>query len=670
MSKLANSTVDLGPDCPNGFFSFSDELWRAADRPDARHERHVEFDWDIDLMDGTSLLDSKNGSLLRSLKLLVWTMLYDPREGKPTSPTALSGLRGSIGSGARWLASEGMIDFSGMGEEATERYLVHFLENHEQSFGGVGRRAKITYSSVCKNLGFPYYVYRQRDALARFGLIVPRSRPFNGEGASSIATNRLDLHKGEKLSPISDDVAVVLMGTSYMWIVERSEDLIKLQNLLLDEPYPAFDDPRFDVLKNEYYKRSDEILQSFPFRAGSDGQPWFVMEAFDRRLRDERVGKIKGRQIVRWLMTSLQAACVILIQSCTGMRASDMDSLRDDVPTGELPSCVEVRRSKDGMMEHFFVIGRESKVTKTKAEWLVGSRQAGSKDLPPAVHALSVLHRLYARWRTMASMDSLFVTFAHSKGLPRVGDSIGYATSDYLSDLQKTFFAEHCDSSNLSDEDKARFCDNDELRGHLWRTTFATFVYRIDHRLIEPISRHFKHVSVLITEQRYVGNDVELIADIASAAVQSTARFFRDVVRGKIKTAGPMADALQEFPLPEESDEDDFEAVVIEEDLRLIDLGYGKCGVTLNPRKSRCNTLGMTRSWAKRSPNLSFQSLSTCSGCQLFVTSSENLPFWQNRLSTLKRDTAAYKAGGEKIPTVLRKRLAVSMQMIKRLTLD
>ncbi|SEM54560.1 hypothetical protein SAMN02800694_1458 [Luteibacter sp. UNCMF331Sha3.1] len=662
----AHLASDLrGPDSPTGWFRFDDTEWRIADRPPARHPKALTFDWDIAVTADGSLLDPLYAALLYHLKMLIWTMIYDPRGGKPIAGTALGGMMGMIESGARWMVAEGMTDFTQMDDEASERFLIHFLETHETHFGERTRPRQITYASACRRLAFVRYVFRQRAALQAYGILVPASAPFRGEGIESVVKHRLDLHRGEKLQPLSDEVALLLMTNAFTWITDRADDIIRLQESICgDAPDPCAS----QYAISRFYERSREAIDDFAFTTDErTGRPWFDGAAYVRAYRDGRTFNIEGRQIVRRLVTSLQAACVITLQSCAGLRAAELDGLRDTAgPDTDLPSCVHIRTSRDGMMEHFYVRSAELKVHKREAEWLVGSRIAGGPELPPPVRALAVLHRLYARWRDLAGSPNLILTFSSARGFPRVSESIGFATADYLSNLQKQFLVDHCDVNQLDSADIARFHENDELRGHLWRTTFATFVYRIDHRLIEAISRHYKHMQVAMTERRYIGNDASLVSSLDAASVQSTARFFREVTNGEIAVAGPLVREILEFPIAE-GDEEDFEVAVVNEDIRLIDLEYGHCGISLNPRKSRCNTMAQTQSWAKRSPNMAFQSPSTCSGCPLFVASTRHLPYWEKRLNMLQTSAAEYVAAGERSPTVLRKRLAIAKRMVRSL---
>jgi hypothetical protein len=558
-----------------------------------------------------------------------------------------------------------------MSNAASWRYLNFFLSNHEARPVGAKKRRppKITWSSASTRLKFITLVHRQRKALERFGIEVPNEPPYDGLKIDQLVQRDLDLHRSGKLEPISDDVALVLMRSAQEWLGVRADDIARLEKESGDLISHS-EAGKSRTLLNDAYVRSQQALANFAFSTleGESG-PWMTLpNSYERTLKDGRTGIIVGRQVLRRLLIDVQAAAIVCIQATAGLRATELASLEDDGSPGLLPSCISTRRSADGLLDLFYCHGVELKVTKRRDEWLIGSRLAGTGYLPPPVRAFSVLHTLFAKWRGLGGHGKLLLSFSASKGLPRKKASVGLATGGYLTDLQKSFLLERCDLTGLKAEDIKRFVDNNELRGQLWRTTFATFLFRIDSRLLEAISRHFKHLRVAMTETKYIGNDVQLLEMLDASRVQESARFFYEAIEGRAPVVGRMAKALKDFPLKSGAALPAYEMAVVEHDLRLLAFDYGMCGVALKPEESTCNKLGDSLGWFKKSPNEAFRSTSICAGCPCFAASPQHLPFWLERVKSHEHAYQSEKRLGRNASPVLEKRLVTARAMVQALT--
>lgn len=644
--------------------------WRVAEPGKGQDKNHGSLSWDIRLTNSESLVDAAHSERLYALRALVWTMLHDPRSSKALSSGGLNHVRVAIETGARWMAAEGMSGFAEMDNAASWRFLDHFLDTHKETSAGPAHRPpEITNATANGRLRFIKLIHRQRRALKRFGLDVPNEAPFDGRGIDAVVREDLDLHRHGKLEPIPDEVAIVLMSQAQRWLGVPADDVLALQEAVCENSIPV-DESGGRSGVPEMYGESKDVIESFRFSVlEGEAVPWTSLaDPYHRTLRDGRVGTIQGRQAVRRLILTVQAAAIIAIQASTGIRASELASFQDTTVGGPLPSCVTSRTSHDGMMELFYCHGVETKTRKKRLEWLVGARPVGSDYLPLPVRALGVLHRLFARWRALSDSHDLMLTFSASKGLPRRAESIGSATSQHMTVVQKEFLQEQCDTTTLPVEAVERFCENDALRGHLWRTTFATFLYRTDPRLLEPISRHFKHLRVAMTETGYVGNDVELLNALDSTHVQQSSRLFYEAIEGNMPVIGGLADSFKDFPRMPGRTLEDYELAVIENDLRLIDFDYGMCGAVVNPEHSRCNTLGGTAHWSKRSPNEALRSPSVCIGCPLFVASRRHLPFWINRMKVLREALRTQWGAKHGLSIVTRRRLTAAETIVARLS--
>lgn len=502
--KLSSGVVLRDPPRFSDWSTFEAVEWRLAAPMVGQRARHGALLWSVNLGGGESLLDDRFARLRRHLRLLVWTIVHDPRGSKALSPGGLTHLRNAIQGGARWMASENMTDFERLDSLASWRFVEFFLRDHEKGPRTLrGRQPKVTWSSASACLKFVALVHRQRRALERFGVRVPAEPPFDGRNVDQVVQQDLDLHRGTAPEPIPDEIAIRVMNGAQDWLGVRASDIGHLATAVGDLERLRRSGVRVGEL--EIYRRSKELLASFEFSTlDGDATPWMnLRDGYERAQLDGRTSFIQGRQILRRLLLGVQGAAVICIQATTGIRASELTSFEDDGSPGPLPSCIEVRRSVDGLLDLFYAHGVEIKVTNERGAWLIASRLAGTDYLPPSVLAFSVLHTLFAKWREVGGHGKLLLSFSASRGLPKTSLSIGVATSQYITYLQKIFFAECCDQTGLSSEVVERFVDHHALRGQLWRKTFATYLFRIDARLLEPISRHFKHLRVAMTEAKY-----------------------------------------------------------------------------------------------------------------------------------------------------------------------
>jgi hypothetical protein len=362
---------------------------------------------------------------------------------------------------------------------------------------------------------------------------------------------------------------------------------------------------------------------------------------------------VSGSQLLRSLVGSIRDACSIVIQSETGLRVSELCGLEPGIhPQSGLPSCVRIRRSYSGLNELFFVEGRLFKTVAgpRRVEWLVGSRPVGSKEIPPPVRALEVLTRLLDPWRAMASdpriAKALFAQPVTCRGMP--GKSgIGIAFEDMILRGQRRFVFRFVDLSKLPDrnrrgEDLAVYRESRGicLRTHQWRKTFARYICGTDSRMLPAVSRHFKHLTLAMTEEAYLGKNPALQDAYESNINQSTARILYENARGKPAQAGRMAKLIDEHraelqALIANKDERDGRRAIqkwVEQNrLQIFFAPHGKCFIRLDPVGARCHEVGQTVHWLNEEPNYATRHPSLCVGCSCFLVDKENEEFWLER---------------------------------------
>ncbi|KRE86048.1 hypothetical protein ASG75_10995 [Rhodanobacter sp. Soil772] len=635
--------ADLATLYVSEYSRFIDNIWKMPQNIPGQATKYGTIDWNVELPDGSLLTDKENAFLLIQFKVLVWSLFHAPREANAAAAGSMTAIAQGVTSVAAWMVSEGMTHFDEIDSTASWDFVRFFVESHEEMKSKSQTRPRVVSNATASaRLALLSYMYRQRRSLRELGVEPPPEPPYDGRSIDDVVQNELDLHRRGKLDPIPDDVAIPLLSSAIRLIGQPAEDVLALQELCMHafEHAPGTMEGKWCRL--EKYHAVLAELDSFEFaHVEGETKAWHgPIRPTERRLRDGRVGTLRGTQLLRRLVITIQSAAIVCIQACTGMRAHEICGLDAGSSTAsDLPACITPEVSSDGLMEIFYCHSVEAKQSKIRTRWVIGARSVGSNYLPPSVRAFKVLWLLYGRWRKLGCTSKLLITFSAAKGLPRKARSIGRMTVVALTNLQKDFLREHCDLSSASEASRAEFLERHRLRGHRWRTTFALFLFRIDSGLLPAISRHFHHLSTAMTERGYIGNDVSLIETLDSVRTMETARFLLEAIEGYRPTVGSVAKLIAQFraKLQEDLQEPTLTAAVafiVENDLRIFFLPYGHCFLPLQPEASRCHELGDTTHWSQRGPNVGFRSPSVCVGCPLFVADGGHLAFWEQRAAS------------------------------------
>jgi len=225
--------------------------------------------------------------------------------------------------------------------------------------------------------------------------------------------------------------------------------------------------------------------------------------------------------------------------------------------------------------------------------------------------------------------------------------SLGIAFEDIILRGQRRFVFRFVDLSKLPDrnrrgEDLAVYRESRGicLRTHQWRKTFARYICGTDSRMLPAVSRHFKHLTLAMTEEAYLGKNPALQDAYESNINQSTARILYENARGKPAQAGRMAKLIDEHraelqALIANKDERDgrraIQKWVKQNRLQIFFAPHGKCFIRLDPVGARCHEVGQTVHWLNEEPNYATRHPSLCVGCSCFLVDKENEEFWLER---------------------------------------
>jgi len=195
----------------------------------------------------------------------------------------------------------------------------------------------------------------------------------------------------------------------------------------------------------------------------------------------------KGLRSLRQLsreVSCLQTACFVLIAFATGMRLSELLSLREGCCK------TETRRGQPALVwVHSRVFKMQGVPDGRKAKWLGG---------PLCAKAVRVLERLGRGVRRRARVSYLWLPIPanyrrYATRTPLSGPSILHRLTRFVETLE------------LKDSGGRLF----HIHPHMFRRTFARYVARHDTTNLLALKEHFKHLSLTMTDY-YVGHDLEL----------------------------------------------------------------------------------------------------------------------------------------------------------------
>ncbi|GAA5664900.1 hypothetical protein Brsp07_03398 [Brucella sp. NBRC 14130] len=612
--------------------------------------RDVALHWKLPLAERGFLTDQENRELLEQAKCLFWSIIKYNQRGKNPKVATYPNLFSAINYLIRWMAENGISKFSELNPTVCADYLDD-ISDVEQ------RKCRSAKSSLAGYVDILCRVYEQSVLFSKTPDLVMLHHPFGGRTANEAVMN-ISGRYGDRgfIPPVPDPIFLGSMNVTLQWLDIRSVDVIELQEIHLRK--------RADVAhlaSNSYSFHINKELSKYEF-----DWPYAPHESWSRTL-----SKNTAIDELRDLFGKVRDAAIIAIQGMLGLRISEICGiLAGDMKEGALwPSCVNTSPSISGLTELFHLRGRVFKQQDefVDATWLAGSRPMGSKYIPPAVRAITVLWRLFQPWRDLANRKELLVSLKNGRGFPRNADSIDRVLSGHLRASQNRWIKENVEIPP-------------ELRSwrvstHQWRKSFANYMVRTDARLIHGVRDHFKHMSIAMTERGYLGTDPEMLGLIDDEATHAASKFIIDVVNGR-PAAGNMTEKIYERRdvieqlIGTDGTEDErisrLARLLKEDDVRVWPSPWGNCLFLCE--RARCHYAAKgSFDLSARHPHYGERRPGVCCECANFLVFSDNLDFWHARY---KRNLVVYEAnrnaGEFAASAVAAKAVLTSMVILQR----
>jgi integrase len=306
----------------------------------------------------------------------------------------------------------------------------------------------------------------------------------------------------------------------------------------------------------------------------------------------------------------LEAACLIVVAGFTGMRSSELASIPVD--------CLEQVQTSDGRVL-LSIKGHEIKTAVGIVDherWIAGF----DEEANPVRLAVGVMARLGHSDRTVSGLTCLFTAEGRNCGFPAA------TLNSKVQQVRLNLFL----SKTLPG---AQW----RLTPHQFRKTFARFVARNSATAILALRRHFKHVSILMTEQ-YTGRfDFELYKDVMLEREADMREALNEILGSRF-LAGKLGEIVVERnesfrgAAGAQAREQWIDAWMTNGDVPIMLHPYGICF--------------MFRDRAKCGLDQDLVGLATCLGCSNLIVTRRHAPFWTERLEALDQFEQSLKSSG------------------------
>lgn len=641
------------------FSLFNDNYWiRKSTRPGSGG-KHIRLNWHILLSNNSLLTDPCNEVSLMWAKKLMAILLLCPSNGYVLSVGSESSLRRSFQILISWMVEHKYDHPNQLTPSVIDDYINDLPEFLIKLFDS----EDLSVSRVSYGLKVLNHLWTERRVMELWGFPTLTSNPFLIVKLNTLAT-KVATTARSWIQPLPDEVAIPLFNKASWFLGKPADDVVKLLDIIRDPigalefiyidshragvPFKRKQRPGKDNVTRQ--KRASKFLETFQFETlEGECEPWH--ESFNDYIKRVEGSSAKAR--VRQLFDAVRSACGIVIQGTTGMRISELMSIKAGYEPGtKLPKGVRVESSITGLYDVYVIRTEISKTEKglpRQVDWILGMSPKGSVDVPLPVRALRVMNRLTEPWRPAYQGEELFIMDTGGETFRRKGTSQRPMKSYVMTEGIRRFIERWIDLMHLPDESQHKIDVDDlkkwrETKGaifttHMLRKSWAQFIFAVNPSLTPAIQLQFHHLSLAMTDTGYIGANPLLMQSMHQVSNQQRNLLIFETVIGRSKLAGKMGSHL------EEATQDiarEIHGMALSDawkktvefcnrlDLKIFFSPYGTC-LPIKSSAMRCHDNSQTPSGLRFEPNYEAREPSLCAGCDNFVMDYRHIPFWKER---------------------------------------
>jgi len=445
------------------------------------------IDWKLKLQDGSLLTDVRHSKLLSTCKMLLWSMRVVPSRRKRPSDSSLIRTATYLLLLVEWLATESISSVDDVTPAVARRYTAYC-----RSLSGRDHDS-LANDSLRKRLEPLLLLFEFRAKLPER---MP-AHPFGGNPLSAIcgkSTTR------KPIPPVPQEVLLPLLDGAVSWmragkeIIARYDKYLQIYAGALTAGYSRAS-ARYEALDAvNTMRQKDNVPKGCP-------QP-------------------RGAREIFFAYEMLVAACAIICLACSGIRMSELLSIREG-------AIRYIRHSND--REYSYLCARVKKTVEddegVELFWIVP---------PLVVQAVEILEIASVRARSNSRRNELFLT-PHDR----------HAKKYNL--VEQSSLIDRINALSMLIEVPRYFGKIWRFSGHQFRKFFARYVTLSERGGNLALTTHFKHLRMAMTDRSYVGNDYDLHELINEEQIGSMADMWQHVLEEPEHCVGQGGARLQKL---------------------------------------------------------------------------------------------------------------------------
>jgi hypothetical protein len=655
---------------------FRDDKWFFTNHIPGAPKANSTLNWAMVLSDGSSLTEARHATRLHWAKLLLLTLIVVPVNQRIRAAGSMANIQASFNYLLSWMSECGYHAPHELKPDAVRCFIDHVAP----IMAARCMDAELNRNTFSRGLFVISHLWNQRRSLLQMGIEPMTTHPFDGKTPEEVG-RELSAKVSNLIPPLPDEVALAVLNKAAWFLGTPADDVLRLMDVFTDPLAGSTMTVKSDLRSNYTHKaglknrsrhrRVRRFLDRFEFGiVDGESRPWHepILSSDTEPSHDAERStndKYDGKRRVADLWEAVRDAAAIIVQAMTGMRASELLSIKAGIDEhSRLPSEVRIELSLTGLYEWFVVrsvISKTEEGSPREVDWVLGMRPAGTTEIPLAVRALCIVNALQAPWLARARTGHLFLSISHGKGLLRTNAAANSIGVKNLNAHMQRFIVHWVDLTCLPDQSVHHITEMDlvpwrESRGEIFRThmlrkTWAQYALACDSRLLPAIQMQFHHLSLAMTEGSYIGRNPMLLEALNSVSVQKRNLLLFEAVIGKSQLAGRMGEqldsALSELRtevhnLPMSEKWTRTVAWADRNDLRMFFSAHATCCPSRSS-EMRCHDASKTPVWVRWAPNSSMRTPGLCAGCACAIMDKSHEQFWSDRYIASQHSLAAAK---------------------------
>ncbi|MDO9453608.1 MAG: hypothetical protein Q7J29_12205, partial [Stagnimonas sp.] len=310
---------------------FSDDKWVFFNHIPGAAKANSTLNWAMVLSDGSQLTEAHHAERLHWAKLLLLTLIVIPANGRIRATGSMSNLQTSFNYLLSRMSEVGYHD----PHELTPQVVKCFMEHIAPIMAARCVDAELSRHAFARGLFVVSQLWSQRHSLSRMGVKPMVAHPFDGKNSEQIS-RELSIKVSNLIPPLPDEVALPLLNKAAWFLGTPANDVLRLMNVFTDplagsmvtvkSTFRSTYTHKAGLTNCSRHRRVRRFLDKFEFGiVAGERQPWHEPISFGGK---ESSSEYDGKRQAAHLWEAVRDAAAIIVQAMSGMRASELLSIR------------------------------------------------------------------------------------------------------------------------------------------------------------------------------------------------------------------------------------------------------------------------------------------------------------------------------------------------------